>query len=65
VRRARSGVALRCAHLAWISLPRHQIHATPPVIQAMIFSKTGFKRFKVTPRTSMIAPTARLCKRVE
>src|ERR1700712_2592178 len=44
LRRTRSGVALRCAHLAWISLPRHQVHATPPVIQGMIFSENRLLR---------------------
>src|SRR4051794_26125696 len=59
-RRARSGVALRCAHLAWISLPRHHIHATPPVIQGMIFSENPLPRCTITPRHHDRADRARL-----
>src|ERR1700736_5967950 len=59
----RSGIASRCAILAWIGFLRHRTHAASPVITGMILFRKPDSTFRDHAENYMIAPTAGRCKR--
>src|SRR6266404_2057723 len=59
----RSGIASRCAILAWIGFLRHRTHAASPVITGMILFRKPDSTLRDHALGDMIAPTGRRCKR--